>query len=133
MSSSDGRLNVFSGSAWEDTVGYARAVKLGNTIHVSGTTAVDPEGNVVGPGDAGAQARFIFERIEAALRDCGASLGDVVRTRMFVVDIDQWESVGAAHREVFGDIRPAATMVEVARLIHPDLLVEIEADALLPD
>ena len=124
---------MFSGSAWEDAVGYARAVRLGSTIHVSGTTAVDPDGNVVGPRDAGAQARFIFERIETALRDCGASLSNVVRTRIFVVDIDQWAAVGAAHREVFGEIRPAATMVEVARLIHPDLLVEIEADAQLPD
>ena len=126
------RLNVFSGSEWEDAVGYARAVRLGNAVHVSGTTAVDEHGNVVGTGDAAAQTRYIFQRIDMALRDCGATLGDVVRTRMFVRDIHQWEPVGAVHREVFGDIRPAATMVEVAGLIHPDLLVEIEVDALLP-
>ncbi|MGB0631845.1 MAG: RidA family protein [Alphaproteobacteria bacterium] len=131
MLSSTDRLNVFSGSPWEDKVGYARAVRLGNLIHVSGTTAVDENGNVVGVGDAGAQARFVFQLIDTALRGCDAALRDVVRTRMFVTDIDQWEAIGKAHREIFGDIRPAATMVEVTRLIHPELLIEIEAEALL--
>ena len=133
MPPSRSRLNVFSGSEWEDRVGYARAVRLGNTVHVSGTTAVDEGGNVVGPGDAVAQTRYILERIDRALRDCGASLSDVVRTRIYVTDIHDWEPVGDVHREVFGDIHPAATMVEVAALIHPDLLIEIEADAVLPE
>ena len=123
------RHNVFSGTSWEDAIGYSRAVRVGNRIFVSGTAAVDEGGTVAGPGDAGAQTRFIIHKIESALAACGGSLSDVVRTRNFLTDIDNWVSVGAAHKEAFGEIRPAATMVEVSRLIDPGLLVEIEVDA----
>jgi enamine deaminase RidA (YjgF/YER057c/UK114 family) len=122
-----------SGTPWEGKVGYARAVRAGNLVFVSGTTATDAEGRIVGGGDPGAQARQIFANIERALRGVGASLRDVVRTRMFVTDIARWEEVGRAHGEVFRDIRPAATLVQVSGFVHPDMLVEIEVDAVVLD
>ena len=120
-----------SGPSWEPIVGYSRAVKIGNQIWVSGTTATDSSGNIVGKGDAAAQTRQIVANITSALAAAGARLSDVVRTRIFVTDMTQWEAIGRAHGEAFGDIRPAATMVEVRRLIDPDLLVEIEVEAIL--
>lgn len=125
------RRLISSGSPWEPVVGYSRAVRAGDAVYVAGTIASDESGSVVAPGDAYEQTRFILRRIERALAEAGATLADVVRTRMFVTDIAQWEAVGRAHGEVFGDIRPAATMVEVARLIAPGLLVEIEAEAVI--
>lgn len=112
-------------------MGYSRAVRLGNAVYVAGTTAVGEEGEVVGIGDPYLQTVFIMRKIEDALRRAGAGLTDVVRTRMYVTDITRWEEIGRAHGEFFGDIRPASTMVEVRRLIDPDLLVEIEADAVI--
>jgi enamine deaminase RidA (YjgF/YER057c/UK114 family) len=120
-----------SGAIWEPIVGYSRAVKFGNQIWVSGTTATDSSGEIVGKGDAAAQTRQIIANITSALAAAGARLADVVRTRIFVTDMSQWEAIGRAHGEAFGDIRPAATMVEVRRLIDPDLLVEIEVEAIL--
>lgn len=127
------RLSVSSGAVWETKYGYTRAVRVGQHVHVSGTTATDSHGKVVGKGDAYEQARHIFAIIAEALQKLGSSLTDVVRTRIYVVDIlTNGDKVGKAHGEVFQDIRPAATMVEVSRLIAPEFLVEIEVDATLP-
>jgi enamine deaminase RidA (YjgF/YER057c/UK114 family) len=120
------RQRVSSGSPWEPVVGYSRAVRVGSQVFVAGTTATDAP-------DAYGQTKQVFQKIEAALREAGASLQDVVRTRMFVTDIDQWQEIGRAHAEVFGDIRPAATMVQVSRLVEPEMLVEIEVDAVIGD
>lgn len=125
------RQNISSGAPWEATVGYSRAVRVGSFVYVAGTTAVDENGQVVGPGDAYQQAVFILQKIEKALLEAGAHLSDVVRTRMFVVDVADWPEIGRAHGQYFGDVRPAATLVEVARLIEPELLVEIEVDAVI--
>jgi len=125
------RRLVSSGTEWESRVGYSRAVRVGPHVHVSGTTATDEDGNVVGAGDPYAQTRQALSNVERALAEAGASLADVVRTRLFVTDIDRWEAVGDAHAETFADVRPTTSMVEVSRLIDPELLVEVEATALV--
>ena len=123
------RKNISSGAPWESVVGYSRAVRIGNHVWVSGTTATDEGGQVFGIGDAAAQTRYALRKIERALREAGVSMSDVVRTRMFVTDISQWDAIGRVHGEFFGNVRPAATMVEVSKLIDPGHLVEIEVDA----
>ena len=125
----EGRQNVSSGAPWESIVGYSRAVRIGHHIWVAGTTATDENGKVVSKGDVAAQTRYVLKKIEAALVQAGATLGDVVRTRMFILDIAQWEVIGRVHGEFFAAIRPASTLVKVSRLIDTDHLIEIEVDA----
>jgi len=125
------RQNISSGTPWEAKVGYSRAVRVGNIVHVSGTTASDEAGNVHGIGDPYAQSVYIFKKIENALTQAGATLADVVRVRMYVTDISRWEEVGRAHGEVFANIRPVSTMVEVRALVSPEHMVEIEVEAII--
>ena len=125
------RTNYASGAQWETVVGYSRAVKVGNTIEVSGTVATDEQGGVVGEGDAYTQTKAILNKIETALQQAGASLKDVVRTRMFVTDISRWQEYGRAHGEVFSGINPCTSMIEVKALIAPEYLIEIEATAII--
>ncbi|AXY76637.1 RidA family protein [Paraflavitalea soli] len=125
------RMNISSGAKWEDIVGYSRAVKIGNTVEVTGTVAVDENNQLVGKGDAYQQAHFIIGKIEKVLQQAGASLTDVVRTRMFVTDISRWEEYGKAHGEYFSTIKPCTSMIEIKGLIEPDYLIEIEATAII--
>lgn len=125
------RQNIASGTVWEGIVGYSRAVRVGNIVHVAGTTAVDDNGQIVGLNDPYAQTVFIIQKIERALQQAGATLNDVVRTRLYVTDATQWEAVGRAHGEFFKDIRPVCTLIEVSALIGAEYLVEIEAEAIL--
>src|SRR5215217_5833317 len=128
---SSNRTNYSSGAKWEDIVGYSRAVKVGNVIEVTGTVAIDENNNLIGEDDAYLQTKFILQKIETVLLQAGATLNDVVRTRMFVTDIAQWEAYGKAHGEVFAEIKPCTSMVEVNKLIGPEYLIEIEATAIL--
>ena len=127
------RKNYDSGTKWEPLIGYSRAVRTGDTIHVSGTTATDDKGDVVGPGDPYAQTSQAISNVQQALQGLGADLTDVVRSRVYLVNIADWPEVGRAHAEAFAEIRPAATMLEVRRLVDPEMLVEIEVDAVLSD
>ena len=131
MTAENKRVTILSGTAWEERIGYARAVRIGNTVEVAGTTAVDEIGQVVGVGDPAAQTRFILQKIEKALIAAGATLQDVVRTRLFVTDIAHWQTIGDVHGEFFRTIKPVATMVEVNALIDPALMVEIEVTAVV--
>jgi enamine deaminase RidA (YjgF/YER057c/UK114 family) len=127
------RQNISSNTIWEDIAGYSRAVRIGNMVCVSGTTATDEAGNLVGDGDAYAQAVFILHKIEKALVAAGASMADVIRTRIYVTDVSQWQEAARAHAECFGEIRPANTLVEVSALVGPEYIVEIEADAIISE
>ncbi|MFN0274390.1 MAG: RidA family protein [Chitinophagales bacterium] len=127
------RKNISSGAKWEDIVGYSRAVIVNNQIFITGTVAVDADNNLVGGSSAYEQTRFILHKIEGVLKQCGAEMKDVVRTRIFVTDISRWEEYGKAHGEFFAQIKPCTTMVEVSKLIAPEYLIEIEADAILSD
>lgn len=125
------RTNYSTSAPWEPIIGYSRAVKIGNRVVVTGTTATDGNGDIVGVGDPAEQTRQTIENIKSVLERAGATLTDVIRTRMYVTNIDDWEAIGRVHGEYFGDVMPATTMVEVSRLIHPDMLVEIEAEAVV--
>lgn len=125
------RTNIGTGTPWEQVVGYSRAVRVGDVVHVSGTTASDEHGNVIGVGDVREQTDYILRKIERALQAAGANMRDVVRVRMFVLDIDQWEIIGRVHGEFFGAVRPVSTMVQVSRLVDPQHLIEIEVEAII--
>ena len=127
------RKRVSTGTEWEGQVGYSRAVRAGNEVHVSGTTATDADGDLVGEGDPYAQMRQALDNVESALVDAGASVADVVRTRIYVTDAEDWEAVGRAHGETFGDVRPATTLVEVSALVDPAMCVEVEATAIVDE